>query len=123
DPALFVAMARALQSDARELASARRYILRALRKRPVDSEAIHALGDLLWDGGAHDEATECYWFAASLEGYREHIYQAWFNACRRTRRTAEALAHLEQRLELPGRRSAQPALTLASAFRATDPPA
>lgn len=123
DPALFVAMARALQSDARELPNARRYVRRALRKRPVDSDAIHTLGDLLWEGGAQEEATECYWFAASLEGYREHVYQAWFDACRRTRRTAEALVHLERRFELHGERSSQPALTLAFALRETDQPA
>jgi hypothetical protein len=44
------------------------------------------LGDLLWEENQLEEATELYRFAANLEGFREHLCQSWFVACRRTRR-------------------------------------
>jgi tetratricopeptide (TPR) repeat protein len=123
DPALFVELARALQGDARCLARARYWLRRAFRLRPVDSNVITVLADLCWQDGKMDEATELYRFAANLEGFREGLYQSWFIACRGTRRTNEALAHLQDRFVRFGRRSEQPALTLAWAWREMDQPA
>jgi cellulose synthase operon protein C len=123
DPALFIALARTLQGDARCVAQARRWLRRALRFRPMDTSAISALGDLLWDDGQLEEATELYRFAANIEGFREHLYQAWFIACRRTRRVEEAVTHLQDRFARFGSRSEQPALTLAWALRDLEQPA
>lgn len=120
DPVLFIELARTLGEDARRVTEAKHWIKRALRFRPFDSNAFTVQADLLWNEGALDEATEIYRFAASLEGYREHLYQSWFSACRRTRRTEEAMALLEDRFKRFGSRSEQPALTLAWALRELD---
>ena len=123
DPALFIALACALQGDARRLPDARRWLRRAMRLRPMDTPALGALADLLWDDGQLDQAAELYRFAANIEGFREHLFQSWFIACRRTRRTSEALTHLQDRFARFGSRSGQPALTLAWAWREMEQPA
>jgi tetratricopeptide (TPR) repeat protein len=123
DPALFLALARSLQGDAQRTTEARRWLRRAMRFRPMDAGAINVLADLHWGYGQLEEAVECYRFAANLEGFREHLYQAWFVACRRTRRTSEAITHLQDRFARFGRRSEQPALTLAWAWREMEQPA
>ena len=47
-------------------------------------DALKARADMLWETRQLDQATECYRFAASVDGQREHLYQSWFIACRRT---------------------------------------
>ncbi len=123
DTALFIELARALQGDARCLPEARQWLKRAFSLRPMDSNAIGVRADLCWQDGNLEEATELYRFAANLEGFREALYQTWFIACRRTRHTQEALTHLQDRFARFGRRSEQPALTLAWAWRELDQPA
>jgi tetratricopeptide (TPR) repeat protein len=122
DPALFVELARALQGDARFLPDARRWLKRAFRFRPMDTNVISVRADLFWEDGKLEEATELYRFAANLEGFRENLYQSWFIACRRTRRSDEAMAHLQDRFARFGGRSEQPALTLAWAWREMEQP-
>jgi tetratricopeptide (TPR) repeat protein len=122
DPTLFIELARALGEDARRLPDATRWLKRALRFRPFDSNAIGLQADFLWDAGGFDEATELYRFAANLESYRENLFQSWFIACRRTRRTDEAMAMLEDRFKRFGALSEQPGLTLAWAWRELDQP-
>jgi tetratricopeptide (TPR) repeat protein len=122
DPALHVAMGRALTGDARHGDEAQRWLRRALRKRHTDWGAIKACADLLWEAARLDEATEYYRFAASTDAQREHLYQSWFIACRQTRRSDEALAHLEDRYRRFGARSDQPALTLAWAWNEMEQP-
>ncbi|HEX5110651.1 MAG TPA: C39 family peptidase [Vicinamibacterales bacterium] len=122
DPALFVALARTLLDDARSHAAARRWLRRAMQRRPMDSSAIRTLADVEWESGNLDEATELYRITAGIESFQEHLYQSWFIACRRTRRSAEALAHLQNRLSRFGSRSDQPALTLAWAWQQMEQP-
>lgn len=123
EPVLFIELARALSADARALDRAKHWLRRGLRVRSMDSNAICVKADLLWEEGRLDEATELYRFAANLEGFREGLYQTWFAACRQTRRTEEAVAHLEDRFARFGSRSEQPALTLAWAWREMEQPA
>lgn len=123
DPALLIELARAFEGDARQAERGHYWLQRALRLRPMDSKAISVLGNLLWESGKLDEATELYQFAANLESFQEHLYQSWFIACQRTRRTEEALAHLQDRFKRFGTRSERPALTLAWALRETEQPA
>ena len=122
DPALFIELARAFEGDARVAERGRYWLRRAMRFRHADSKAITVLANLLWEEGQLDEATELYRFAANLEMFQEHLYQSWFVACRRTRRTAEALTHLQDRFKRFGPRSERPALTLAWAFREMEQP-
>jgi len=122
DPALFVELARVLQGDARCLPEARRWLKRATRFRPMDANVIGARADLCWEEGKFERATELYRCAANLESFREGLYQSWFLACRRTRRTKEAVAHLQERFTRYGSRSEQPALTLAWALREMEQP-
>ncbi len=122
DPALFVELAKNLMADAPQQVAAERWLRRSFRRRPMDSNAMSALADLRWWLGRFDEGTELYRFAATVEGYREPMYQAWFNACRQVRQTDAALAHLEDRFRRLGHRSAQPALTLAWALREVEQP-
>lgn len=122
DPALFIELGRTYEGDARQAECGHHWLRRAMRYRPVDSKAISILGNLLWDDGQLEEATELYRFAANLETFQEHLYQSWFIACRRTRRTAEALTHLQDRFQRFGARSERPALTLAWALREMEQP-
>ncbi|HEV2692729.1 MAG TPA: C39 family peptidase, partial [Verrucomicrobiae bacterium] len=121
-PALFVELARLLGDDARSAPEAARHLRRALRFAPQDSNAITVQANLLWEQAGFEEATELYRFAANLEGYREHLYQSWFTACRRTRRTDEAISLLEDRFRRFGTRSEQPGTTLAWAWRELNQP-
>lgn len=122
DPALLVELARELGSDARSLPEAHRRLRRALRLRPLNSGAIAVQAQLFETEGKLEEAAELRRFAANLEEYRENLYRAWFFACRRVRRTDEALAHLADRFARFGLRSAEPALTLAWAWRELERP-
>jgi tetratricopeptide (TPR) repeat protein len=122
DPVLFVELARAMEGDARALPRARQWLKRAKRFRPMDSNTISVQADLDWEDGKLEAATELCCFAATLEGFREHLYQAWFRACRGTCRTDEAMAHLQDRFTRFGSRSEQPALTLAWAWREMEQP-
>lgn len=122
DPALLIELARAYEGDARQTERGHYWLRRAMRYRPVDSKAISILGNLLWESGQLEEATELYRFAANLETFQEHLFQSWFIACRRTRRTAEALTHLQDRFKRFGSRSERPALTLAWALRELEQP-
>ncbi|HEY1284234.1 MAG TPA: tetratricopeptide repeat protein [Steroidobacteraceae bacterium] len=122
DPALFVALARELLGDARRAEECGRWLARARRARPMDSEVIRVQGHLHWQAGRFDEAVEHLRFASCLEGFREHLYRAWFVACRQTRRTQDALDHLEDRYQRFGQKSEQPAVTLAWALIEVDQP-
>lgn len=122
DPLLFSEYARLLLTDARQLPQAERWLRLALRRRPMDAQVLTALADLRWAEDHRDEATEYYRIVAGLEGFREPLYQSWFVACRQTRQTETALAHLADRFRRFGRRSEQPALTLAWAHRLLDQP-
>ncbi len=122
DPVLFIELARAMEGDARCLPKARRWLKHARRFLPMDSNTVSVQADLAWEEGRLDEATHLYRFAANLEGFREELYQSWFVACRRTRHTDEAMAHLQDRFVRFGSRSEQPALTLAWAWREMEQP-
>ncbi len=122
EPALCVELARALAADARALPKARSWLKRATRRRPSGSGGVSVEADICWAEGNLEEATELYRFAATLEAYLEPLYQSWFLACRRTRRTDEAMAHLRDRFARFGSRSEQPALTLAWAYREMEQP-
>ncbi|MGQ9590838.1 MAG: tetratricopeptide repeat protein, partial [Planctomycetota bacterium] len=122
DPALLVELARELGSDARSLPEAHRRLRRSLRFRPLNSHAIGVQAQLFEAEGNLEEAAALRRFAANLEEYRESLYRAWFFACRRVRKTDEALAHLTDRFARFGRRSAEPGLTLAWAWRELERP-
>ncbi len=122
DPALLVPLARDLMREAPRQAVAARCLRRALRSRPLDSSAMVALADLRWATGQYAEAVELYWFAATVEGYRENLYRSWFVACQQVRQTATALAHLEDRFQRFGALSGQPAITLAWALNELEQP-
>ncbi len=123
DAILFIELARRLKDDARCVPEARRWLKRAKRFRRMDSGLVGVLADLDWEEGKLEQATEFYRVAANIESFREVLYQAWFLACRRTRRTSEALTYLEERFKRFGRRSEQPALTLAWALSESEQPA
>ncbi len=123
DPALFIALSRALQGDARHASEARRFAKRALRARPMDPAAISCNADVMWEADLQHDATEWYRFAANLDGFQERLYQSWYVACRQTGHAAEALEYLQDRFARFGARSDQPALTLAWAFTEMEQPA
>ncbi|MDB6056261.1 MAG: bepA 16, partial [Verrucomicrobiales bacterium] len=123
DAALFVQVAQLYLQDARNRPKAAQWIHRTLRARPMDSGVIGLIADYLWQERDLDLATEHYRIAADIEGFRDNLYQAWFVACRRVRKTNEALEVLRERFERFGTRSDQPALTLAWAFDQLEQPA
>jgi tetratricopeptide (TPR) repeat protein len=120
DAALLVEQAQLLAGDARTLRAAWGSVERAFRRRPTGALAAGVLAELHWAEGERDAAVGYYRFAATLEGFAENLYQVWFNACRLTRRTEEALGHLRERFGRFGQFSGQPALTLAWALCETE---
>jgi tetratricopeptide (TPR) repeat protein len=122
DPALCFEMARLLSADAQQNEATRRWLKRGLRGRPVDSIGATILANLNWHEGRYAEATELYRLAATLEDFREPAYCAWFIACRQIRQTDHAMEHLRDRLKRFGKRSAQPAFTLAWALQELEQP-
>lgn len=122
EPALYVELARALLGDARAHADVEKALKYAFRYNPLDAKAMTVQADLCWETGHYEEGTDFYRFAAHLEGFKEHLYQVWFRACRRTRHTEEALKHLRERWKRFGDRSEEPALTLAWALLEMEQP-
>ncbi len=122
EPALYVELARALLGDARSHADVEKTLKYAFRHNPLDAKAMTVQADLCWETGNYEEGTDYYRFAAHLEGFKEHLYQVWFLACRRTRHTEEALKHLRERWQRFGDRSEEPALTLAWALLEMEQP-
>ena len=121
-PALRMEYARLLKADARSLPQARAHLRIARLKWPTDCNIIQLQADICWETNEYDRATELYRFAANLNGFNEERFQVWFAACRKTRRTEEACAYLQERFALLGAQSAQPALTLAWAWMQLEQP-
>ncbi len=122
DPVLLCSLARLLCADARQHGRAGRLVRRTLRALPLDAGAASVLADLTWHQERYSLATELYRLSATLENFQEEAYATWFSACRQIRQTEPALAHLRERFARFGKRSAQPAFTLAWALRELEQP-
>ncbi len=101
-----------LRADARQRNEARRWLLRALRAQPGDSENIHTYAGLLWDERRFVEATELYRYAACLRDKADYAQRSWFIAARYSRCAENVLAIFRKRVADDGTKSAQPAMTL-----------
>ena len=121
-PTLHLEYATLLRVDARLLPQARAHLRVATSKMPLEPNVLRLQADIFWDTGDYARATERYRFAACLDGFNETRFQSWFIACRRTRRTDEAIAYLQDRFARLGGLSGQPALTLVWAWTQLDQP-
>ncbi len=120
DSVFYQQYAQELGADAREHRAAGYWLRRAIRCRPVDAGNLMGLADLWWTQRDFEPATELYRYAACLEDKKERPCQAYFGAARCRKQTDRALQFLRLRFERFGRRSAQPAITLAEAHSQLD---
>jgi tetratricopeptide (TPR) repeat protein len=119
DAVFWFEWARELGKDARHARFAGRYLLLALRVQPCEAGFLSELGGALWNERRFEQATDVYRLAASVGGVDRWGW-SYFQACRHTRRTEEALALFRARYASAGDASAQPARILFAALSALD---
>lgn len=119
DPVFWCEWARTLGLDARHARFADRYLLLALRAQPYEPGFLSQLGDSLWNQRRFESAADIYRLAACVGGVDRWGW-SYFQACRHTRRSDEALHLLRARYEMAGNASAQPARILFNALVALD---
>jgi tetratricopeptide (TPR) repeat protein len=120
DPLFWQQYAQELDDDAREHATALRWINRSLRARPLEAGSLYILGNILWGQGKREEALQWYRFAASLSERDEHLSRSYFSASCHFKQADEVLHFLCSRFERFGKRSGQPARTLFWALNQVD---
>ncbi|ADB19070.1 TPR repeat-containing protein [Pirellula staleyi DSM 6068] len=109
-------LADELLQDARRHADATTLLRKSIRRWPTDPSSYHSLGNLLWDARKNEEALELFRFASCLGDKDEHFARSYFQASTWMRRTDELVTLLRDRVERYGRKSTDPAKTLASAL-------
>lgn len=112
-PVFWQQFAAELQTDARCHEDAVWLLKRAIRRWPMEASNYHLLAGVYWDQRRLDEAAELYRLAASLEDKNESYAISYFQASIHLKKTDEALAFLRGRFERFGRKSSNPATTLA----------
>jgi tetratricopeptide (TPR) repeat protein len=112
-PVFWQQYAGELRTDARWHDDSVRLLKRAIRRWPMEASNYYLLAGLYWDQRRFDEATELYRLAASLDDKNESIAISYFQATVYLKTTEESLAFLCGRFERFGRKSSNPATTLA----------
>jgi tetratricopeptide (TPR) repeat protein len=112
-PVFWQQYAGELRTDARWHDDAVWLLKRAIRRWPMEANSYYLLAGVYWDQRRFDEATELYRLAASLEDKIESFAISYFQATVHLKKTDEALAFLRGRFERFGRKSSNPATTLA----------
>ncbi|MDX1948074.1 MAG: tetratricopeptide repeat protein [Pirellulaceae bacterium] len=119
-PVFWQQYAQELRPDARRHEDALRLLGRAIRRWPTEAANYYILANFFWDQRRFDEALTLYRFAASLGDKDEQLVEGYFNAASWFKQTDEAFAFLRDRVVRFGKKSSQPARTLANAFLQLD---
>ncbi|VTS06451.1 tetratricopeptide repeat protein [Tuwongella immobilis] len=97
EPLLLQHYAQSISMDIRQQSTAKRALMRAIRKRGYAAGAYYLLARLMWEQRRFGEATELYRFAACLEDRDEQFAEGYFRAARAAERTPEAMRFLQNR--------------------------
>jgi tetratricopeptide (TPR) repeat protein len=116
DPAFLQQYAELLRADARQHKRAVHFIRRALRRRPVNTYALHTLGNIKWAQMERQEALQFYHDAACADDKNEIAAKSYFIASQNLRLTEKALSDLRKRFDRLASRSSYPATTLFWAY-------
>jgi tetratricopeptide (TPR) repeat protein len=119
-PIFWQQYAQELRIDARRHEDAVLLLQRAIRRWPTEAANYYILANIYWDQRRFPEALELYRFAASLGNMDEQLVEQYFLAANWFRQTDAALLFLRDRVARFGKKSSQPARTLANAFMQLD---
>ena len=112
-PVFWQQYAGELRADARWHDDAVWLLKRAIRRWPMEASNYFLLAGVYWDQRRFDEAKELHRLAASLEDKNESFAISYFQATVYLKKTDESLSFLRGRFERFGRKSSNPATTLA----------
>jgi tetratricopeptide (TPR) repeat protein len=119
DPLFWQMYANEMGRDARQHNASQRLLRRSIRRRQRDASGYSLLGNILWDQGRREQATELYHFSACLEEKQESFSRTYFIAARHLRRTTDAIRHLRERFDRFGKASGRSVRTLFWALEET----
>jgi tetratricopeptide (TPR) repeat protein len=119
-PIFWQQYAQELRIDARRHDDAVLLLKRAIRRWPSEAANYYILANIYWDQRRFAEALELYRFAATLGNMDEQLVESFFSAANWFKQTDAALAFLRDRVIRFGKKSSQPARTLANAFMQLD---
>jgi predicted Zn-dependent protease len=132
DPLFAHHHAQSIMTDPDRLAEAEKVMRKAVRQRPYAQAGYYILGNIVWEQRRHQEATDLYRFAASLDDRDEQFAEAFFRASRVVEQTPEAMRFLQGRYDRTRGKLAGPARAMfyalseqdemVSAFRALEAP-
>jgi len=109
-----------LASDGRLLERTERSYRRYLAMAPQDVRGLHGLANTLVAQHRHEEAAEVWRLGSTVDDTNEAMAECYFAACRRLKRSEEALAHLRARFESHGAKSPGPGIVLFQAYEALE---
>jgi tetratricopeptide (TPR) repeat protein len=116
DPAFWEQFAQELAGDARTYAEAERWLKRTIRANPSSARAFNLLAGVCWSRRHFDDAVDLSRLAACMEETSEYLARNYFENANLAGRREEALEFLRRRFERLGKKSGQPAQTLAWAY-------
>lgn len=119
-PIFWQQYAQELRLDARRHSEAIWMLRRAIRRWPTEGANYYILANIYWDQRRFDEALELYRFAACLGDKDEQFAMSYFSAACWFKQAPEVLRFLQGRFERFGKKSSQPARSLASAYMQID---
>ncbi len=122
DPIFGRVWAEELLLDARQHPAAHRLLLRVLRWRPLEAEALAALARLLWMRQDFAPATGWHRLASCVQERREEFGHAYLLAARHLRLAEEPLALFRERFARFAAQSAAPARLLFWALNSLNRP-
>lgn len=115
-PIFWQQYAQELRVDARRWGEAIELVRRALARWPSEAANYLTLAHIYWDQRRYEEALELYRIAACLGDKDEQYVLAYFSAADWFKQTDTALRLLHDRCARFGRKSSDPARSLASAY-------
>src|SRR5262249_42283821 len=102
--------------DARTYREAERWLKRAIRANPSSARALSFLAGIYWSRQQFEDALVVSRLAACLEETSEYLARNYFEYANLLGRSTEGLDFLHRRYRRLGKKSGQPAQTLAWAF-------
>jgi tetratricopeptide (TPR) repeat protein len=116
DVAFWEQYAQELSDDARTYREGERWLKRTIRVNPASARAFSILAGIHWSRRQFEDALALSRLAACLEETNEYLARTYFENANFLGRSAEGLEFLRRRYRRYGKKSGQPAQTLAWAL-------
>lgn len=120
DPVFDSEYGEILLDDARDLPTAERMLLRALRRQSSQGHVYESLARCREKQRRFDEVARLRKVASCVAPSSEFYARAYFESCRAIARTDQALQYLTERKDKLGRKDSGPWITLANALHYID---